>query len=104
MRKLVEPPEWFDISEYAAAKRLDATGWYIQLSIRRVLLDMFPADYHQSSVAPAKMGTGDSGQGAPLPDRAMHHDLFLLEEVRSCPVGPVLHSAAAFLLLFQRHP
>ena len=44
-------PAWFDRSKYLAAKKLDATGWYEQLSFRKDLQQML-RDNH--SVAPFK--------------------------------------------------
>lgn len=37
IRHINELPEWFKLEKYAAAKTLDAAGWYEQLSIRNCL-------------------------------------------------------------------
>ncbi|MNC00354.1 hypothetical protein D3C76_345000 [compost metagenome] len=34
-------PEWFDLEKYKKAENLDAAGWFIQLSLRKELYDLY---------------------------------------------------------------
>lgn len=41
INNIKELPEWFDVEKYKGAKNLDAAGWFIQLSLRKDLYDLY---------------------------------------------------------------
>lgn len=41
INETTELPEWFELTKYKEAKNLDAAGWFIQLSLRKELYDLY---------------------------------------------------------------